>query len=788
MSVIVPFYSVERYLAECLDSIVGQSFEDIEVLLVDDGSPDGSRRIADEYAAQDPRLRVVARENGGLGAARNTGVREARGQYLSFVDSDDVLPQDALRRLVASARESGSDIVVGAVERFNSDRRWRPAWVPAVHDTPRTGITIDEHLPLLRNLYTWNKLFRRDFWDVQQLWFREGVAYEDQPIITQLFARAGSIDVLPDVVYLYRSRDDNSSISQQTATLADLRARILAWEVSRDALRPQVSSALFEAWLGTLFTTHFHWYLTNEGTADDTYWSELVRAVRDFTEGAPRSVWDATKPAKRVLIELARQDRRADAQEFVRRDAMNAKKWSSSLRDDGVLLHLPFLGDAGLDEDLFLIRPEQLELVHTVEEFSWVERGDGTVAARLSGWAYVAKVDLSRLAATTQLLLRNQETGEEVRFNVLDRPETAFPPPVDDEWCDYSPGTFGIEVPVADVLGRSGPAAGWLASLQITVGSLSVTRPLNRVRRSSGAGTIPAYRAPDGRRLVPVWSARQPFGLRVESSGAEVRHAAVEGRALVGRLSGGHWSPSDEVKVLLPGQSSEAFAAIGGSGEFRIELPDAPTPESGQPLTWRVRILHADGSTDSLVPPGRFPGSVGPLGPATNRLGELVVTEWGMGAEADEVVADDGMLVIRGRVHGAVTHLNLVAHGPDARVNGPLATATDGRFEAVLDLRHGLMASDGPPLTRCDIHADLRAGDGVPVDVRVRVSPSLGYALPQLLVVGPLQIRVQRGPDARLFLLVRPGPGFTPLLPRAGRDADEARPAKPDDPCQGARG
>ena len=111
ISVIVPFYNVEAYLEECLDSILGQDFDGFEVLLVDDGSPDGSRAIAERYAARDPRVRIITRENGGLGAARNTGVRAARGRFLTFVDSDDALAPGALRRLHETAVRTGSDIV-----------------------------------------------------------------------------------------------------------------------------------------------------------------------------------------------------------------------------------------------------------------------------------------------------------------------------------------------------------------------------------------------------------------------------------------------------------------------------------------------------------------------------------------------------------------------------------------------------------------------------------------------------------------------------------------------------
>src|SRR5699024_7103068 len=121
---------------------------------------------------------------------------------------------------------------------------------------------------LLRNFYTWNKLFRRDFFLQQGLWFREGVAYEDQPIITQLLARARSVDVLPEVVYLYRAREDQSSISQQSATLADLRARLEAWRLTREAIAAELPPRLHHAWLQTLFDAHFGWYLGSEGTAD----------------------------------------------------------------------------------------------------------------------------------------------------------------------------------------------------------------------------------------------------------------------------------------------------------------------------------------------------------------------------------------------------------------------------------------------------------------------------------------------------------------------------------------
>ena len=759
LSVIVPMFEVEAYLAACLDSIREQDYDDLEVLLVDDGSPDGSRAIAEQYAARDERFRVVARPNGGLGAARNTGIREAQGRFLTFVDSDDVLPPHALRALMDSVEASGSDIVAGGVSRFDSTRRWQPSWVEAVHDVRRTGITIDEHLPLLRNLYTWNKVFRRDFWDEQGLWFREGVAYEDQPIVTQLLVRAASIDVITDVVYLYRSRDDRSSISQQTATIGDLKARILAWQVSRETFRRELSEDLHLAWLATLFTTHFHWYLTSPGVEDDAYWAMLRTAILDFTEDAPRAIWDGTEPHKRVLIELVRQDRRADAQEFVRQHPANPRKWPTSVRDDGVLLHLPYFGDPVLDEDLFLLHPDQLELVHLAEGFAWTE-GDGSGVGRLSGWAFLTKVDLSGTSAVTDVVLRNERTGDEAVFEATRRPDLVLPPPADDAWCDYRPGTFEVDLPLGDVLGAGTQQDLWRVWIRITIGGFSVTEPMTRVLRNSGAGVIAAHRQDDGSRLVADLVAGSPLGFRVDRAGIDVQGAEVDGRAFVGRLTGAGRS---EVEIVeLRAGPLRAQASPDASGELRVELPagDGP-PRPGRPRTWRVRARRHDGTTCGLVPTEELPGLVGRLGPATNRQGELVVTEWSLGVEAVQFdVQDDGTLLVRGRTHGDVDTLRLVAAGAGVRGESPACAVRDGRFEAVLELRHDLYRFGRLPLPadEYDVLALVRATDDeAEVEVPVRITPSVAARLPVAVDTGVHEGRVLRGPESRARVhLVRP--------------------------------
>lgn len=115
VSIIVPCYKVEQYLRQCVDSLINQTMKDIEIILVDDGSPDKSGEICDEYKAKDNRIKVIHKKNGGVSAARNDGLKVATGEYVVFVDSDDYVPVDAYELLYNKAIETSADMVIGDV-------------------------------------------------------------------------------------------------------------------------------------------------------------------------------------------------------------------------------------------------------------------------------------------------------------------------------------------------------------------------------------------------------------------------------------------------------------------------------------------------------------------------------------------------------------------------------------------------------------------------------------------------------------------------------------------------
>lgn len=123
ISVIIPVYKVEKYLNQCVESVLTQSLSDIEVILVDDGSPDNCPDMCDAYAAMDARIRVIHQKNLGLAGARNTGFRIAKGEYVAFLDSDDYVLPDAFAKLHAKAVEYDADIVFSQVQYFDDTLR-----------------------------------------------------------------------------------------------------------------------------------------------------------------------------------------------------------------------------------------------------------------------------------------------------------------------------------------------------------------------------------------------------------------------------------------------------------------------------------------------------------------------------------------------------------------------------------------------------------------------------------------------------------------------------------------
>ena len=208
ISVIVPVYKVEEYLSECVDSILNQSFESFELILVDDGSPDRSREICDRYAEADRRVHVIHKSNGGLSDARNKGIDAARGRYVTFIDSDDIVYVDYLRCLYDAAQKYDADIVQGnltyRVEQLGmtGTDRHRIAYSERVftgEESIRDYLTYTTHFS-----NSTFKLFKRDLFEGVR--FPIGKYSEDEYLTYRTVLKSKRDVCLPIYIYYYRMR------------------------------------------------------------------------------------------------------------------------------------------------------------------------------------------------------------------------------------------------------------------------------------------------------------------------------------------------------------------------------------------------------------------------------------------------------------------------------------------------------------------------------------------------------------------------------------------------------
>lgn len=202
ISVIIPVYNVEKYLRECIESVLKQIYKDFEVILIDDGSTDSCPSICDEYSKKDNRVRVFHKDNGGLSDARNVGIENAKGKYLSFVDSDDVVDEDFLSTFVEQAKKENADIVVCNAQPFFNE-----IGIGKSNEYVKTVYTDYKKFQLILNNtkvndYYMNKFYKKNLFDNFKLPI--GLLWEDVYTMHLLFEKANKVVYVDKKLYNHR--------------------------------------------------------------------------------------------------------------------------------------------------------------------------------------------------------------------------------------------------------------------------------------------------------------------------------------------------------------------------------------------------------------------------------------------------------------------------------------------------------------------------------------------------------------------------------------------------------
>lgn len=216
ISIIVPVYKVEPYLNQCVESLIRQTYSNLEIILVDDGSPDVCGRMCDEWALRDSRIIVVHQQNKGLSGARNTGLKICRGHYLMFVDSDDYVELEYVERLYLRLTEQDADVAMCGFSYLSENNSFEHVVILERESTVKNSIGALLGLESGGNrkiFYTvvWNKIYKRALWE--KLRFPEGKICEDEFVMPLLYELCGKVAFVNEGLYMYRKRE--GSISEQ---------------------------------------------------------------------------------------------------------------------------------------------------------------------------------------------------------------------------------------------------------------------------------------------------------------------------------------------------------------------------------------------------------------------------------------------------------------------------------------------------------------------------------------------------------------------------------------------
>jgi CDP-glycerol glycerophosphotransferase len=738
LSVVVPFHGVEHYIGACLTSLSRQTLADLEVILVDDGSRDGSAAIAAEVVGRDPRFRMVAKEPTGPGPARDAGIALARGRYLAFADADDLVPWHAYERMVGTLEATGSSFVATNARRFNTTGGVRPSWLHRGIFTRRMLAThVSEWPALALDRMVWNKVYRLDFWRDTRITF-PAIRYEDYPVALAAHLAALTVDVLPDPLYHWRERESGDSITQQALEYDNLRDRVesaeMIFALVEDAvpeIRRRAHAHLAEIDL-TALTSAF-------GVAPDADVERLVRLGQRFaarldpTAVVRRPRFDRVQVAALragdvgLLRELAGY-REAGRQHDARIERRPDKPWI--LEND-----YPGRGGRTVPRETYRMPRSSLHLTSRVTDVRW---SDTHLVVR--GTAHIRHLD-ARASDGFGLTLLAGSRRIPVPITRLDTVQPAS-----------GRAYFAFEGTVDLTELRDLPWVCWPVVFQAYVRHGTVRRRLPL--RGLGPGS-PTW--PRGTWLRPdVWtqtSMRADGALQVATVTRPVVVDAVTAEADAVVLGGRTFLPIERAELLVVRRAPFVTTALpatlepdaGGGSRFRVRLPlddleSGETPEDPFLLRnqWDLRLRTPTDTLAVLWPPDYPRVTVAREGyvvTVTTTAGKyLVAMKEPAMVTVEEVSVVDGMVTTAGcwwspRRPEAVSWRRYRPNSDD-HVDVPVELVVeDGRWRGRVALDDVAATVDEAPGAAADWSLSVLAGGA---EDSARCVPRLGSLLPRL--------------------------------------------------------
>lgn len=603
LSVIVPVYNVEAYLKKCLNSIISQTYRNLEIIVVNDGSPDGSVAIAEKFARWDKRVKVITKKNAGLGAARNTGLEYATGDYVTFVDSDDRLVPDAYEAMMDSLLASGSDLVVAGAYREKAGKTWLSAWTKKHHFEDRIGITIEDYPAIFEDAVAWNKVWRMEFFRAAVKGFPEGVKYEDQEPSTVSYLRARTFDILQKPVYYWLIRDDGSSISQGKEKLDDLTDRLTVLSASTKWVMSEASAQVKKAWFRKLIDGDLIQYLQVAPRTNQEYWDTLSAGLKNISELMGDQLWAEIPFWTRLPAWFAsRGDKLATFDALLWRSEHGSGVKMRSADHGFVIDTSEFRSSLGeLPENILSVESSFLEPNSRVTGINWID----DFVVHISGYAHCEHVIDGSLIDPVLLLVsadgskRVDLKANKVSARRLSRFKSEVASPSDAE--------FSVRIDTSDL----DPEVVWNLTVQLKVGDESFDYPIGYPEKTGAAPDNGFSAVDNGRR----WYIKSSSGERVWLVSQAVEPVAeltqTGERSFVLETKGDAAGRYNRLKLRNRATSQELTArgTAAGNGSYRFEFSLPPLSRAMEDLnkdfTWRIRVA-SDRRERAIKPAGGF--------------------------------------------------------------------------------------------------------------------------------------------------------------------------------------
>ena len=604
LSVIIPVYNVERYLAACLESVCSQRYEHLEIIIVDDGSTDESLVTAARFSQKDQRIRIIRQANAGLGAARNTGIRAACGEFIAFADSDDLVPKNAYKVMMESLQSSGSDFVVGSLNRLIGAKREVPAWAKTVHATDRKAICLDDFPAVLQDVFAWNKVFRRTFWDEHVGMFPEGVLYEDQEPTARAYLASSKFDVLRDIVYDWRIREDRSSITQNKNNIKDLSDRLGVCIRTRQLLDDQASDFVRDTWLAKVLGPDLGQYYAQVPRTTQAYWETLRQGVRQILPTLDPAVLSRLAINYRVMVYLIL----AGSREDVIKVAIHQSEYGTKhpiLNSNSQLVAQPtYLGSltTNVPNQILEISRADLKLKSRITSVDHL----APRIVILRGYAYIEGLETNSTMRVSAQLIDNRSGAS---IGLPSKMTTGFDVDLvaNDPWVSYAPAYFETELNLDTALEEgltTTSGAEWVLMVTVDQCNETVTGHIEARDMSGTAATLPLIATREGARHIFRFSQELGLSLIPMAYKRFVTEATVLDREIDMTIE----LPDNESPTILRLDSPDAKVSREvrpvseqEPNRFKFVLPTVAQKSHTTNTRWKVRIGTTDGKFHHLA-------------------------------------------------------------------------------------------------------------------------------------------------------------------------------------------